>query len=250
MNQLTKVKGRRVASKPPVKSIDEVPEIRISGKATATQTVINSIIEGIGNGAYAPGQRLIEADLVRALGVSRTAVRESLRWLAAGGYCDLEPNRGVAIRRLSRKQVLDVLTILESLSQLAIREIIRRIAEPNVVRGIRESLALTRKFKRQGRALMPLVAFRDENVRFHDALYGLTGNTMLAEMRARLRIHILRLEWQGLIADASGAEWTAGHEETLEAILDGEVEGAFEAKRLGLNRIRDAILSLPYSAYG
>ena len=252
MSTSTKLKPQppRLGAKSPIKPAGDAPEIQISGPATASQTVINHIVEGMSSGFYAPGQRLIEQDLVRTLEVSRTIVREALRWLAAGGFCDLERNRGAAIRHLSRKQIRDVLIILESFSQLAIREIVGRHGEANVLRELRASLAMTRKFKRRARTPLPMVAFRDENVRFHDCLHRLTGNAMLAEMRARLRIHILRLEWQGLVAQANGSEWTAGHEETLQAMLKGDVEGAIEAKRLGLNRIRNAILSLPDSAFG
>jgi DNA-binding GntR family transcriptional regulator len=48
--------------------------------------------EGILSGRYAPGQRLIEADLTSELGCSRGPLREAFRRLTAEGLVESVPN--------------------------------------------------------------------------------------------------------------------------------------------------------------
>ena len=57
--------------------------------------------DGILAGRYAPGQRLIEADLTRDLGVSRGPLREAFRKLTAEGLIESVPNKGAVVRRLA-----------------------------------------------------------------------------------------------------------------------------------------------------
>src|SRR5690606_3964267 len=88
---------------------------------TAVDKVAHAIVEGIKAGIYAPGQRLIEADLTRDLGVSRGPVREATRRLGAEGILDVLPHRGAVVRKLSRRDVAAIYQIRELLEGLAAR---------------------------------------------------------------------------------------------------------------------------------
>ena len=77
------------------------------------------IRQGVVDGRFVPGQRLIARDLTEEIGISRGAVREAFRRLAAEGMVDLIPNRGASVRRLSRRQVEDLFQIRECVEGLA-----------------------------------------------------------------------------------------------------------------------------------
>jgi DNA-binding GntR family transcriptional regulator len=62
--------------------------------------VAAEIRERIRHGRLAPGQRLIEADLIVQLGVSRNTIRSAFNQLAAEGVITLERNRGAHVRVL------------------------------------------------------------------------------------------------------------------------------------------------------
>ncbi|WP_224813534.1 GntR family transcriptional regulator [Hasllibacter sp. MH4015] len=73
--------------------------------------------EAIIGGHFEPGQRLVERPLCDQLGVSRTVIRETIRYLEAEGLVEIVPNRGPIVARLSwdqAKQIYDVRRQLES----------------------------------------------------------------------------------------------------------------------------------------
>jgi DNA-binding GntR family transcriptional regulator len=85
------------------------------------QYVIEKITNGVQKGTFAPGQRLIAADLAKEFGVSRAPVREALHVLAGEGVVDLIPNRGAMIRKVSTKELTDLLDFTEAILVLGVR---------------------------------------------------------------------------------------------------------------------------------
>ena len=63
---------------------------------SAVDEVILAVKDAIREARYAPGQRLVEPELVREFGVSRGSVREALRRLAAEGLVEWERFRGAS----------------------------------------------------------------------------------------------------------------------------------------------------------
>ena len=88
-------------------------ELKVTGRAAARtarvhqKSIPDQVADAIGKGIlmrrFVVGQRLVEADLTRELGVSRSTVREALRILASSGVVDLTPHRGAVIRSLTAK---------------------------------------------------------------------------------------------------------------------------------------------------
>ncbi|WP_046115419.1 GntR family transcriptional regulator [Aquincola tertiaricarbonis] len=60
------------------------------------------------NGEFAPGERLNEAALALRMGTSRGPIREAVRLLVGWGLVTPVPNRGVFVRTLSVRQMLEV----------------------------------------------------------------------------------------------------------------------------------------------
>ena len=79
-------------------------EVTDSPRSGASREPVESLIRRhIREGRFAPGQRLIEVDLVKQFGVSQRQVREALRRLEAEGLVSIEKNRGASVRRVTRK---------------------------------------------------------------------------------------------------------------------------------------------------
>jgi DNA-binding GntR family transcriptional regulator len=83
--------------------------------------VVRSMLEGLYQGRYVPGQRLTEGDLMRTFAVSRGSVREALNRLEAEGVVTLTRNKGAYIRALTRSDADDALAIVEVVIGLAAR---------------------------------------------------------------------------------------------------------------------------------
>ena len=81
--------------------------------------VYRRLHESILRRALPPGSRLIEAELTQTLAVSRGPVREALRRLAAEGLVEHIPNKGGAVRRISRTEMREAFEVRIALESLA-----------------------------------------------------------------------------------------------------------------------------------
>ncbi len=80
-----------------------------------------AIRDDIAAGRYEPGQRLVEAEIARRAGVSRTPVRQALRWLEREGVVEIEKRRGATMRALSAQQIADLYELRAQLEAFACR---------------------------------------------------------------------------------------------------------------------------------
>ncbi|MEU1026150.1 GntR family transcriptional regulator, partial [Streptomyces sp. NPDC005904] len=81
-----------------------------------TQFVLDSIKHRILTGELRPGQPLIETELARAYGVSKTPVREALKTLAGTGLVEMSQYKGATVRTVDAamaREVYDVRLLLE-----------------------------------------------------------------------------------------------------------------------------------------
>lgn len=89
---------------------------------TLRDMVQNRMREAILDGRFAPGTRLVERPLCEQLGVSRTVVRETIRYLEAEGLVEIIPNRGPIVATLNwsqAKQIYDIRLQLEGAAAAA-----------------------------------------------------------------------------------------------------------------------------------
>jgi DNA-binding GntR family transcriptional regulator len=86
---------------------------------TMVDHAVAAIISGATRGVILPGDRIVEAELARALGMSRVPIREALRILESQGVVTSAPYKGIRLMEVSHarlEQVLDVRTTLEVLA--------------------------------------------------------------------------------------------------------------------------------------
>src|SRR2546423_2195485 len=75
-------------------------------------SVYRRVVRLMTDGELEPGQTLTEAGLSKALGVSRTPVREALLQLEAEGVLESTPARGFTVRHLSSTEATELFPIL------------------------------------------------------------------------------------------------------------------------------------------
>ena len=81
------------------------------------RSVADYIRDQIEEGRYRPGEKINEKELCEVLGISRTPIREALIQLGKEGLVDIQPRRGVRVRKLSPEEVkhmYKVVGLLES----------------------------------------------------------------------------------------------------------------------------------------
>ncbi|WP_460275325.1 GntR family transcriptional regulator [Celeribacter sp. ULVN23_4] len=89
---------------------------------TLRNIVTDKMREAILSGFFKSGERLIERSLCDQLGVSRTVVREAIRYLEAEGLVEFLPNRGPIVARLDWAQAKQIYTIRRLLETDAARD--------------------------------------------------------------------------------------------------------------------------------
>ena len=72
------------------------------------QETINQLKISILQGRFVPGQRLVEADLMRELGVGRDSIRNALRHLVAEGVVTLQAYKGASVRKVTRRDLVEI----------------------------------------------------------------------------------------------------------------------------------------------
>lgn len=84
-------------------------------KQFTSERVYNNIKEAIIKRRFLPGERLVEADLLKEFSCSRTTIRGVLRRLTDEGLVEYLPNKGVRVYRLTEKELLDIHIVLKTL---------------------------------------------------------------------------------------------------------------------------------------
>lgn len=87
--------------------------------ATRRDVVVDAIRRALLSGELAPGQRVKEAPLADALGVSRPTIREAIHQLIHEGSLVQEPYKGIRVADPSPQDLLDVAAVRTSLETLA-----------------------------------------------------------------------------------------------------------------------------------
>src|SRR3954471_17394910 len=88
---------------------------------TLPEKIAAEIAERIVTGRYEPGERLVEAVLVKEFRVSHGPVRDALRVLQGSGLVHIHPYRGAQVTALSVREVKEIYQVRAALVGLRAR---------------------------------------------------------------------------------------------------------------------------------
>ena len=214
-----------------------------AGEATspeATPTRLRRLImDAIAAGDLLPGARLKETDLVAALAVSRTPLREALAALRAEGILERDDD-GLRVRRLDWRDVRALYELRGTLEGLAASLAAQNAGDAE--RTVIDTICRAEGDLIRGGAAPDILA--RHNRQFHHAILQAAGNRFLAESLERLsRLMVL------LGATAYSLAGRAGtirdeHEAINRAIQDGDATAAAAAMSRHLDSALAARLTL------
>ena len=180
-------------------------------------------------GALFDSPRLVEVDLARQLGMSRTPVREALHRLALVGILEPAPGGGYAVRRFNRREIEDHYRL-------------RILLEPVAASLAAQLPKDQRTAARDAPDLVNGEISADANTRFHKAVARLAGNQSLARVIEQL---VDRLAREGVHARGTPEMQrglAAGHAQIVQAIADGAATEASSSMRQHLQMALDVLL--------
>jgi DNA-binding GntR family transcriptional regulator len=213
---------------------------------SSTDRVVNHITAGILAGRYVPGQRLVEADLTRALRVSRGPVREAFRRLDALGILSRTMHRGAGVRTLSRAEAVDLMIAIEGIDMLTSQLAAKAVKNRD---GGRELLALERALRPYRDRAYDLAGMPQKRQQFYDLLIAITGNSQLPSLFPTMRIHLLRLQTQSYRSSDGRSSDVDDFAAIARAVLAGDPAAAEKASAAHDRRVLKALLEMPEEAF-
>jgi DNA-binding GntR family transcriptional regulator len=195
--------------------------------------------ERIRNGRLVPGQRLVEADIVEATGVSRSKVREALRRLESEGLLTIEEFRGASVKKLSLDEVRQIYQCRMALEGLAAGECAARADA-----ALRAQLTSIQEAMNAGESAGIHDRFARLNEAWHHLIIDGSGNTYVAQFLKRLTVPIYRLLFSTFYTSQRISTANADHRVITAAIVAGCPEDAERAMRAHIQNGLEALIEL------
>lgn len=164
----------------------QVPRVGLDLR-TRQAAIYDTLTRMIGELEFAPGVRLVEADLAAHFQMSKTPIREALLLLQADGLVKLEPYQGATVTWLSIDEYEELIYIQDSLEQPALP----RIAERMTRRDVDDLARLMKRLERR-RQDHDSRGFFEESAAIHERLLGLAGSARLVHLVMSLITHPTR----------------------------------------------------------
>lgn len=155
--------------------------------------VRRTLTERILAGQYQPGERLVELQIARELGVSQGSVREALKELEAARLVESEPHRGTRVRVVTLQEVREAYFARGVLQQAAAPAAVKTL-KGDVSRLKEESDAVVRASRAGDRAEQAARVYA-----FHRMLMEAAGNAVLLRLwdSLALETHVrVNLAWR------------------------------------------------------
>ncbi len=217
------------------------PQVRSLGNhLSLRERIASHLREAIVSGDLPAKARLVEPELARRLGASRTPLREAIRQLEAEGFLTTIPRVGTFVSEVTARDLEDVYAIRAVLEGLAARQAAEHLDEGQAekLRALLAELARKTGDYRE---------YHEAAGRFHDAVLAASGNQRLQSMYQTLTHQVARLRTVSLAVGQRPAVSLREHRRIATAILQGKgreaertmrahVEGALAVVRRRIRR--------------
>ncbi|CAN7669396.1 GntR family transcriptional regulator [Phyllobacterium sp. LjRoot231] len=181
--------------------------------------IVTRLRDMIIEGDLQPGERIYENQLGEELGVSRTPLREALKFLASEGLVELVPSRGAVVKRFSAKDVEDMLIVIRSMEMLAGRFACAQASDEGIaqIRVLHD--AMVRHYEAGER-----LEYYKLNQQIHTGIVALANNAPLAEVHGLLQSRVKRIRFIGHEGAERWAGAVAEHERIIAALEARDAE--------------------------
>ncbi len=209
-----------------------------TAQGSLVENVYKALWQQIVEGERQQGERFIELELARELGVSRTPVRQALFQLQQAGFVQVSDNRGFHVVVFGAEDIRERYELRAILEGAAIRLATAHIPGD----ALEQALALTRELM-----TMPeperSPAFLHSDVDFHHQLIaGHCNNRRLREAIANLRAQMSLFIVDGTRVPGGIDRALAEHTVILERLMERDAAGAESAMTEHIERVKTMAL--------
>jgi len=163
--------------------------------------------------------RLDERELVQALGVSRTPVREALSILEQEGFVKTLPRRGIFIVRKSKREIIEMIQLWAALESMAARLATLRASDAEIgkLRHLFDEFQNSPPSEHIGE-------YSDANIAFHQMIIRLGGSQLIEDVTRNLFIHVRAIRKATISQDNRAARSIIDHLKIIEALERRDTE--------------------------
>ncbi|MEH2919992.1 GntR family transcriptional regulator [Samsonia erythrinae] len=218
----------------------ETHSLRIENTpVTLRELALEKVRQAIITGYFQAGDRLVERRLTEELGVSRSVVREVIRYLEAEGLIDILPNKGPIVAILTWEIAEQIYNIRMLLEQQAARDCAIN-AKKSDKALLQKQLQQIAQASREHNDVSRI----DASQAFYETLFRVAKHTIAWEIVQRLNSRISRLRAMTLAypdREVAGFERMSricaaieknAPEEAQQAVMEHLTEAAALAKRI------------------
>jgi len=180
--------------------------------------------------------RLDERALSARFGISRTPLREALAQLDNEGLVRVVPRRGIYIVRKTKAEILEMVTVWAALESMAARLATKEASDEELA-----SLhGLVDTFSSDGVATK-MGEYSDANIRFHQAIIGLSKCRLIGDMTDRLFFHVRAIRQRTIFEQDRAKRSVVDHKEIVDALEARDTERAERLVGEHTLRLRDHV---------
>ena len=189
--------------------------LKLARSPSLVSLVFDELERMIMEGALKPGDPINEKALSDSNGLSRAPIREACRRLEQAGLVEIIPNRGVFVRRISRRSAEELCEIKVVLARHLNRLIFASIT-PAQLAALR---TLVGKIEQQARSgnLSRYYALNEE---FHHSLVDIGGNQRLSEIYKAINKELNLVRWRAFREAPALEDSMSAHQEIITALAE------------------------------
>lgn len=191
----------------------------ISLQPNLVDQVKDALLEEITSGKLSPGERIIQEQIAQALGVSRQPVQQALLLLRNQGVLKDAGGRGLIVAPLDADHVEHIYEMRAVIEGLACRLAATHRADQASKQGA-AIIEAGRKAVATGSVARMIAA----DIRFHEFLYGLSGNPLIGHAMDTHLTYTQRVMGEVLVQDQEPRDIWDQHAKILAAIVSGKSE--------------------------
>ena len=180
--------------------------------------------------------RMDERTLAEQLGISRTPIREAIMRLEQEGFVEIQPRRGVFIKRKSLEDILEMITVWAALESMAARLACEKASDAEIAR-LRE---IVKPFNKDT-AKANLSEYSEANIDFHQYVLGLSKSRMLQDIARGLFTHLKAVRRRAMRDSSRADRSVVDHMNIIEALEDRDADLASALVREHTLRLHDYV---------
>ena len=174
---------------PPTRTTKTARQVQNVPRRPLYQEAVKELRAAILGGAFAPGERLREAELARLLNLSRGPVREALRQLEQEGFVRAIPHVGVSVVSLDLGEIEDVLSMREFIETFKCEQTVKNLTEDDLAM-LTELVERMKLAASEGDGAL----VSDLDVEFHELLVSKAASRVVESvwrsLAGQIRIHL------------------------------------------------------------